>query len=338
MLFSNHSEVSPVRTSMAEAVKISHPEDIVGSLFSNLPTEIVISILHEACRISPNFCLSLSQTSIWTRRLAMPHLYFTIIITKLPTAYSILKILEQPVVALSDSSFIPAPHVRSLWIGPASKKTVDIFIACKSLTHVALQEDNFYWLIHSSTQGVAGSETTIDTISSKPDLELFILNARKPFWHASQLAFLPPAPSSPFFAKIRRLWLGKTGAYDSGGLYLQHFTRLTHVAVPYLNPSIQRLPSILRLMEHPGIVCIVVVLLTDLLKEASYDEGLNWVIETRKLHPKLLVLPLRHESLRTHWEEALCPGQSVWEKAAVFTNLLDISQSDPDSDGSYSSD
>ncbi|KAF5309235.1 hypothetical protein D9619_012716 [Psilocybe cf. subviscida] len=302
---------------------------MMDSKFSILPTEIVILICDEACRISPTFCLSLSQTSTWTRRLAMPHLYSTVIITKLRTAYSIPSILQPPAAVLSDPSLAPASHVRNLWIGPVSKKTVDIFTLCENVSHLAVPEDNFYWLIHSSSQGNPDSGVTSAIIASKPDIELFILNTRKPIWHVRQLVPVPPELPSPLFGKIRRLWIGKTGGYDSGGLHFPHFTRLTHIAVPYHNPSIQRLPSILHLLEHPSIVCLVLILLTDLLEEEAYDDGLRWVVETRKLQPKLLALPFRHESLRTHWEEGLCPGQSVWEKAVIFTNFLNISRSGP---------
>jgi hypothetical protein len=292
---------------------------------SILPTEVVILIFHEACSISPTFCRSLSQTSIWTRRLALPHLWSTLLITKLNTAYSIPNILRQPVAALSDPPFIPASHVRSLWIDPVSKKTIDIFTICAKISHIALQEDNFYWLIHSSSAGSPYSSVASAVIAAKPDLQLFILNARKPNWHLKQFVPMPPEFPSPLFSKIRRLWIGKIGAYGPVQLNLEHFTRLTHVAVPYHNPAIQRLPSILHLLEYPGIVCLVVVLLTDLLTEEQCDEGLRWVVETRKLQPKLLALPLRHDMLRVHWEEGLSPGQSVWEKATAFTGFLDIS-------------
>ncbi|KAF8905773.1 hypothetical protein CPB84DRAFT_564819 [Gymnopilus junonius] len=288
----------------------------------DLPTELVVDIFHYACCLSTSFSSALCQLSTWTRKIALPYLFLTVIIKKLGNKQGFTKVLNQGPSHPSTPDFKPKDYVESLWLEAVSNRTLSIFRACDNLVNLALPVDNLMWLVYSSSPAMHTlSPLSPRAITRKKDLHLLILNAKKPNWSLREAVNNDPTLTSPFFAKVTHLRIGLVGPYITH-LELAHFTRLTHIAIPYHQPEYQNLSDLLRVFDFPSTICLVVVLLTDMLYDTQYQEAVDWVKRTRVTNPKVYVVTSRQPDLQSEWEEEARHGLSIWDKAERFTHVL----------------
>ncbi|KAF8959446.1 hypothetical protein BDZ97DRAFT_1395061 [Flammula alnicola] len=288
-----------------------------------LPLELVDHILQYACILSTSFCLALSQLSKWTRQLALPYLYSTIIIKKLRTATVLPHILQTTPYHSPIPAFLPKVHVRSLWIEAVSNRTLEFFRYCDNASNIALNNDNFLWLVQASSSAqnrmpFLSGQLSGQSILRKPDLHLLMLDAKRPDWSLAPLADSDP---SPLFNKITHLRIGRIGPYTSH-LDLAHFKRLSHIAIPYHFPQQQPLSELLRVFDFPSTIFLVVVLVKDALSELEYRNALEWIIETRTANPKVYAIASEDQDLQKEWEEEARRGLDIWSKAEMFTQTL----------------
>ncbi|KJA18183.1 hypothetical protein HYPSUDRAFT_45501 [Hypholoma sublateritium FD-334 SS-4] len=285
-----------------------------------LPPEIVDHIFRYACILSTSFCLALCESSSWTRKLAIPYLYSTIVVTKLRKAMTLSAALGLQLVNSPIPNFVPKAHVRSIWIEPVSNMTLHIFRTCDVLLNLAITEDNLNWIIHSSSPATARLSILQErTITRKQDLHLLLIDAKRRYWSQAMLA--SSANPSPFFTKVTHLRLGKMGSYSTH-LNIAHFTRLSHIAVPFHRPQDQCLDDLLELFDLPSVMVVVVVILIDLLSEEDLDESLRWIVEHRAVKRSAYCVLSRSQDLRKEWEEEARNGMNIWDRAVRCTESL----------------
>ncbi|KAF8192955.1 hypothetical protein BJ912DRAFT_961518 [Pholiota molesta] len=264
--------------------------------YDDLPPELVDHILRYACILSPSFCLVLSQTSSWARKLALPYLYSTMILKDVRTT----KLVWENMVKRPIDDQALGYHVRSVWTKFVCEKFLDIFRRCDQLSKLALREQDFRFIIYLSSVQLPTSELYISeqTISCKPDIHLLIFSARNGSW-----SFPPPdamlgLPVSPFYSKITHLRLGQMGPYEYRNL--AHLTRLSHIAFPYHLPREQFLPNLLAGALH----------------------ALKWVVDMRKKSHRVSAVLSKLDDLQMEWEEEARYGLSIWEKPIYSRNLF----------------
>ncbi|KAF8164746.1 hypothetical protein B0H34DRAFT_209582 [Crassisporium funariophilum] len=289
---------------------------------SDLPPELIHHIFIYGSIISTSFCLTLCRLSAWTRKLALPYLYSTAVLRTFNSSHAFTSDIQNIPLLPPPQMFYPHCYVRSLWITAVSNRVLDIFKLCDNLTNLALDVDNFLWLVHGSSKARTRLNVLPNSvIHRKGDIHLLIIAAKARDWHQAHYVPTDPALTSPIFKKISHLRIGTIGSYCTH-LDLAHLTRLSHIAIPYHQPEEQDLSQLLRLFEIPSMCFIVVVPLTDLLSSTQFTDALNWVATTRVHNSKVYVLPSRQDVLQLEWEQEARYGQSIWDKAEIFTKHL----------------
>lgn len=286
------------------------------SALVEFPPELVQEIFHYGAQISTTFCVTLCSVSKWTRTLALPHLYATVIVGGLRKSAKFVAALREPpsdlVLKLGSH---PGLAVHNLLIEAVSNAVVFIFRTCDNLTHIALHSDNLLWLFHSSSaQGTFLISS--DDIARKPDLDLTITTiAKGADWSGARFVN-PNTPTSPLFSKITRIRLPVVDTY-AGNVTISHFPRLTHLAIPFCFPThdLSQLP----VMEHPSLEVLVVVIVADLVKDVDRLRLEDWIKEINRREQSLRVTLVESDSLRWKggWENEVRGGKSIWDAAAV---------------------
>ena len=286
----------------------------------HLPAELVHEVFHYGCILSTSFSLALCQLSTWTRKLALPYLFNTVVIRKLGASESFYRSLaEIDLIRPPTVDFDPSNHVQNLWIKAVYNRILRLFSMCDNLVHLALPAVNLFWLVHASSVG----QPRISTLSSrsitrKKDLRLFVIDAMEPEWSLSHLVTDDPGLNSPLFSKIIHLRIGRMGSYATH-LDLAHFTCLTHIAVSYHQPEIQNLQDLLPIFEFPSTMFLVVVLMRDALTDLQYEDAITWVGNIRRTNSKIYVVPGLQSNMQAEWEAEVRCGLSLWDKAESFT-------------------
>lgn len=84
---------------------------------ADFPHELVCEVFHHAARLSTDFCLALCHLSSWTRGLALPHLYSTVILKIRKANDSFLKCIMNTPLSIIRPSLEPLKAaVRGLWV------------------------------------------------------------------------------------------------------------------------------------------------------------------------------------------------------------------------------
>lgn len=134
--------------SQFEVMKAEKPISLV-----DFPPEMVNEILHYGCILSTSFCLALCQISSWTRKLALPYLYSTVVIKKHSSNQSLLLALTPKFTPICSPSpqFSLKDCIENLWVKAVSNKIVTLFHSCPNLRNIALPPDNTLWLAYASS-------------------------------------------------------------------------------------------------------------------------------------------------------------------------------------------
>jgi hypothetical protein len=283
----------------------------------DFPPELVQEFLRYAARLSTGFCLTLCRVSSWTRRLALPYLYSTVILKTYAHSNHFLECLFRSPFSSIQPHFDPKKAVRSLWLEPVQvlDSFVSVFEECDNLTNIALHGDNLLWLVYtSSAEGL--NRLSHDTIMRKQDLDLVIVKGNEE-WDNSFFAS-NPALNTPVFHKIARLRLTRIDDYERR-LRISHFSRLTHFAVPCYNDAHNISLFNSRVLGHSFLEVFVIVLYWS--RDDIRAKVQQWVQETRKIERslKVYVVESGHDvtEVRKGWEEEVRGGQSFWDKAAL---------------------
>ncbi|KJA18192.1 hypothetical protein HYPSUDRAFT_145328 [Hypholoma sublateritium FD-334 SS-4] len=301
--------------------------DAANSLHDNfeatLPPEIVDHIFRYACVLSTSFCLALSQSSVWTREIAIPYLYSTIVVTKKHTAMLLPAVLRHTPINSPIPNFLPQTHVRSIWLEPMSDKTLHIYRSCDSLCNLALSQDNFNWIVFILyASSLRLSVLPQQTNGRKQDFHLLIITVKSENWSNAVYAKGRKPPPS-IFNKITHLRIGQIGSYSTH-LDIAHLTRLSHIAIPFHDPQKQVLNDLLGLLDMTSVTVLVVVILTDQLSESEIQESLEWIVEQRRLERTIYGVLSKSEDLRKEWEEEARNGTNIWDRAVRYTESLSI--------------
>lgn len=252
--------------------------------------------------------MTMCLTSTWTRHLALPYLYSTLVFKKIPLKFY-RQVMHENVIGSSIPGFCPTDHIRSVWITYTDPLLLNILRKCTNLSNLALRELNFRHIVDFISE---------EDVSDKPDVHLLILNARYADWSH-------PVHHSPFYRKITHLRAGLIMSYSPRHLDLAHFSRLSHLAVSYHIPGQQPLRNLLRVFDDiSSQLTLVVVIMTEFLTDAERRGALKWVFDVRQNTQNVYAVLSQADNLRNEWEEEVRNGLSIWDKAKSFTQSLSL--------------
>lgn len=284
------------------------------TLPADFPPELVQEFVHHAACLSTGSCLALCRVSSWTRKLALPHLYSTVILKTHLQKKHFLECLSRSPFTSVHLHFEPKKEVRGIWVEPASDHIVSIFEQCDNLTHIALHADNLLWLFYTSSI-LGHNHLPHDAITRKQDLDIVIMKGTS--WNLIDYIHLQTAVTTPFFNRITRLRVTTIDNYKRR-LHISLYPCLTHFAVPcYLDSH--ELCAFRRVLEHPLLEVFVVVLYRDISGDKTRKRVQEWVQETRTIEQSLKVYVVESDvtEVQKEWEEEVRGSQSFWDKASL---------------------
>lgn len=280
--------------------------------WGDLPPELVYEIFHTTARLSTTFCLTLCQVSTWARQLALPHLYSTVITKTHGTTSQYNRRLHKAASDPSNGCFEPKTALRSIWNESVADRIVTIFEECDNLVHIALHADNLHWLAHASSP-IGQNRLPHDAITRKQDLHLVIIKGNN--WSLTRFINDNPTLTTPLFSKITHLRLGEIDNYRTR-LAISHFTRLTHLAVPFWKmPDAHDLSEFNRVLMHQSLECLVIVIVTDLVAVEDRSRLEEWFQEKCKTERRVFLIDSQSDAIQREWEEEVRGGESIWGRA-----------------------
>jgi len=117
------------------------------------------------------------------------------------------------------------------------------------------------------------------------------------------------------FEKITHLRLDDIGDYQTF-LDVSHFTSLTHIAIPWYNPTKHPLNELNRILALPTIVCLVIVIYIPFASSSEAEVVREWVASRNLSY--IYVIETKRSLVQEEWEEEARGGLSIWEKAARY--------------------
>lgn len=273
---------------------------------ADFPSELVHEILQYASCMSTHFCLTLCRVSAWTRHLALPHLYSTIVITDRTKCAKLCVALSEPCQSRDTAPLIPKTWVRNVWLNvdsAAADHILTIFKVSARIRHLALTGYHFSVLVRKRfTDNPTNSFWRY--INAKQDLHLTITAIYNNHWSLAKRVYIPSL-TTPLFTKITRLRLVSLQSYQ-GCLNIAHFTRLTHFAIPYRHADHAReLSDLDHIFALPSLEMFVIVLSRLEFSIVCTAPGVvNWVQEKRKTHSivHLATTDYSSDDFRQEWE------------------------------------
>ncbi|KAF8890367.1 hypothetical protein BD779DRAFT_1671333 [Infundibulicybe gibba] len=280
----------------------------------HLPPELVHKIFLHAAESSTSSCRTLCEVSTWTRCLALPHLYTTVSITSHTTASQLLSAVTTPPVLPPNPTFHPADAVQNIWITAVSGKFETLIQCCQNVSNLALDPQNFLWLLRAHT---AEPFSRLTDANRRPNLDILMLHS-----HAQQDAmYRSECRNNPLIARITHLRLGDPVHFRTH-LWLGKMRHLTHIAVPYGRVDKEDLASILPLIRNMSLKVFVLIVLSEHLTEDQCRDAEDWVCMIRAVEERVYVVRPLHEQLKEDWDAEVRNGTTIWERAFEYTRFL----------------
>lgn len=179
-----------------------------------MPQELIDQLLNTACCISRKFTLSLQRVSKWCRKLALPHLWSSVMVQS--TATCSLFRTGISFGPSSDEGFPQAcSYTQRLWFtGSGSQLLIsDVLIRCQNLTHLAVT-----WDILQKLMSSAGANLNFNT---RHRIQLRVTTVFKN-------PRLVPAPSVTFHRAVTHIYFGAGNL--STPCLIADFPNVTHLA------------------------------------------------------------------------------------------------------------
>lgn len=315
---------------------------------SLLPIEILMQILEYTTALSRPAAASVSLVSSWARKLALPHLFQTLIYLKAPLTNVVVLSATRTASTPASRSTPPAhlgQHVRALWtetIGITSPVSeMDVFRACPSVEHLALPAyalRTLYMVCQTIDRHARGpGESPLPFLASFHETTL-ISHTYRYEWHVLLGLRIPDGRLLLHNITHLRLQDMRVSAYVPHAF----LPNLTHLALPYLDLGANIAHDSLRLpegvLEHPRLAMVVLTVDeckylynpwyhivrystsgTGNVRHSSPRESFRVLVKQAHLKDDrvhIVLSPRIGQTSVEEWDAAARGGDSIWEVAA----------------------
>ncbi|EPS95971.1 hypothetical protein FOMPIDRAFT_1032603 [Fomitopsis schrenkii] len=307
-----------------------------------------MQILECTATLSRPAAASISLVSSWARKLALPHLFRTLVHRKAPLPITVAISAARTASTPASRSTLPAHlgrHVRALWaesIGIASTVSeMDVFRACPSVEHLALPAPalrTLYMVCQALDKHArAPGKSPLPFLAALREVTLLSHTLRYE-WHI--LVGLRIPDGRPLLQNITHLRLQdmRVSAYVPHA----HLPNLTNLALPYLDLGANISHDLLRLpdgiLEHPSLQMVVLtvderkylhnpwyhivrysVSGTGNVRYSSPRESFRALVKQAYLKDDrvhVILSPRIGQTAVEEWDAAGRGGESIWEVAA----------------------
>jgi len=286
------------------------------SPFTRIPPELVHRILNLAAAASRHSSLDICLVASWARRIALPHLFHTIVIKDKESNSQFNTFLLSPPHSPVDFTFPIAPFVTNIWM--ECIHDLDCIIPvnelCDNVTHLALYPLLFFWLLHITTP-----QSKEHTTEMKVSDHVFDRS------HDLNLTLLAPMDSraslfagSPLFHRITHICLATIKAYDTQQGF-ELFSRLSHLSVPYRGVARHHPTALQGFLKLESLQMLVVAIIEEVVQEADLKELEKWVREVRKTDGRVYLVGRHTANIQAEWENEMRGEKCIWERAIQYT-------------------
>lgn len=294
-----------------------------------LPAELVQRIFHLAAASSRNSCLSICLVASWARHIALSYLFRAIVIKDMFSFSKFEKNIANPPYLPASFSRLPASVVNGVWMENDGCGRYDqiltVMEACDNITHLAIQTGFFHSLVCSSSPSVDLhiGEKIISrrALARNQDLHLTIIGAEhsSSSWALGEYHEDDLMNRSPIFNMVTHIRLTAISLYKPNSR-LDHFSRLSHFAVPYYNDSYHDARHLRPLLELESLKMLVISVPNEVNGEVQWKALDKWVRKIREMDDRVYLVGRLSIFLRDEWESEMRGGECIWERAVQFTN------------------
>ncbi|KIM74643.1 hypothetical protein PILCRDRAFT_828065, partial [Piloderma croceum F 1598] len=298
---------------------------------ARLPVELVNIIFVLAAQSSRHACLDLCLVASWARQIALPHLFCTLVAKDHGVKFQ--KYLADPPYVPINTRINAASLVKNVWMPleghPATTDSVlDVFENCHNLMHMALSIHCFFKLIRATSppplepveRTVSGPAPECDR-----DIHLTMLCATSFRWAFPEYWRPNFLHRSPLYDRITHIRVETLSSYRTR-YDLRHFSRLSHLSVPYYN-SIQHIAEQLDdFLELRSLEMFVVAGVRKPFQEAHWRRLEKWVLAQRREDKRVFFVEVPAMDIQVEWEREMRGGESIWERAIHYTTQWEARQ------------
>jgi hypothetical protein len=309
-------------------------------LFSRLPNELIHRILNFslASDLSGKTILSLCLVASWTRKLAFPYLFSTIMIIDDVT----------PLVMHGDSlqwNLRPVEGkqmVHNLWC-TGGKNSVSVIMAfmrlCPGITNISVNGDDFCTILFKMINRHDDGDDFDDDFFRGQARELIFSGVS---CAPREIHFHPNSDRSRFNRLMMRARQSRFRDWDGFAMnflrrvtalflppvdyrFLDRFTKmlpcLTHLAVPYTSINFYQLSDLRPALHMSSLQMFVLAIATDKYTTYALSSAEHWVRMAREQSSKAYLLPYESDiyAVRTQWKTDARGGGSIWDRAVQYT-------------------
>jgi hypothetical protein len=287
--------------------------------FNRLPTELLHYIFSFAAAMSRHTCLNLCLVASWVRHIVLPHLFRTVVVKDAYSNNRFAKFLTDP---SSMPNFRAASFVSNVWTQHSRDLVLIAIEACDKITHLALNTAHLRWLIRSTSPGTVAAGVSkgisLAALARLRDLHLTLLDAQSLNLALTEHHNDDVTRKSPIFDKITHMRLTAIDDYRMR-VSLDHFSRLSHFCVPYYDSRRHQTCFLESFLELKSLQMLVMAFFKN--GPIGPRETLKlWVQKARETDRRIYLVECQSVSIQGEWEQDMRCGDSIWERAARYTN------------------
>jgi hypothetical protein len=303
-----------------------------SSWFARLPIELVNMIFAMAAQSSRHTCLDICLVASWARQIALPHLFRTLVTKDRGVKFN--KYLANLQYVPINTNINPPALVKNVWMPlqdqGATDSVIDVFENCHNIKHMALTIGCFFKLICATTSdyilGSVKKVTTRPARANDRDLHLTVLGANTFNWAFHGYWQADVSLRSPLFDRITHIRVETASGYQTRHK-LYHFSRLSHLSVPYYNSIQHKAEELDEFLELRYLEMFVVAGVRRPLYQAHWKRLEAWVWAKRQRDKRVFFVEIPAIDIEAEWEAEMMGGESIWDKALRYTTQWEARES-----------
>jgi hypothetical protein len=293
--------------------------------FARLPVELVNIIFGLAAESSRHTCLDLCLVASWARQIALPYLFRTLVAKDHGAKFNIY--LANRACIPINTNINPASLVKHVWMPLETDDTtnpvLDVFENCHNIVHIALTIYCFCTLIRATSPPlIADMRKTISgpALDRDRDLHLTLLSTTFFNWTFPQYWQPNVMRRSPLYDQITHIRVETVNSFHVYHLFkLDHFSRLSHLSVPYYHPTQHVAEQLDDLLELQSLEMFVVAGVRKPLQQAHWKRLQEWVWAKRRSDKRVFFVEVPAMDIQAEWEAEMRGGESLWDRALRYT-------------------
>ena len=277
----------------------------VLSWFARLPVELVNIIFALAAQSSRHTCLDLCLVASWARQIALPHLFRTLVAKDHGVRFQ--KYLADPPYVPVSTTINAASLVKNVWMpledNGTTNSVLDVFENCHNITHMALTIHCFYKLIRATSPVEMPRKRVVSgpALDHSRDLHLTMLGTTSFNWAFREYWQPIISDRSPLYDRITHIRVETANSYQTRHK-LHHFSRLSHLSVPYYN-SMQHIAKQLdHFLQLRSLKMFVVAGVRKPLQLAHWRRLEKWVLTKRRRDKRVFFVEVPAMDIQAEWE------------------------------------